>query len=133
MWKPVVGYEGLYEVSDDGFIRSLDRIVYGGRWSETDKRFARGQILSESLRGSKEGNKYPSVSLCRDGESKILRPVHQLVLEAFVGPRPSDMLALHKDGNRYNCKADNLYWGTQSQNQHDAIKHGTSKSHFYYG
>lgn len=51
--------------------------------------------------------------------------VHHLVAEAFLGPRPHGKYVLHKDGNHNNNAASNLYYGTQSENMKDAIRHGT--------
>lgn len=56
---------------------------------------------------------------------KVKRPVHQLILEAFVGKCPVGMEARHGDGNKENNRADNLEWGTPKENQADRLKHGT--------
>ncbi len=67
---------------------------------------------------------YKRVSL-RDGAGRrTVRLVHQLVLEAFVGPADG-RFALHNDGNQRNNRLSNLRYGTQSDNMKDAIKHGT--------
>lgn len=59
--------------------------------------------------------------------------MHNLMLEAFVGPRPSGHLGLHRDGNRLNCSLENLYWGTFSDNIRDSIRHGTHFTPFRTG
>ncbi len=62
---------------------------------------------------------------------KQRRPVHQLVLEAFAGPCPAGMEARHLDGNHLNNCADNLAWGTRSENALDRVRHGTQpRSHY---
>lgn len=72
---------------------------------------------------SKQG--YLVVYLRRDGTSK-LRKVAQLVLEAFVGERPSSKHhGYHNDGNKVNNTLSNLRWGTPSENASDKIAHGT--------
>lgn len=117
VWKPVVGYEGLYEVSNQGRVRSLDRqqISQNGRLQQ----FA-GRILKPSAVGG-----YPQVGLCVNGKMR-LRKVHQLVLEAFVGPRPSPAFdACHCDGTRDNNSLSNLRWDTKKANQADRVIHGT--------
>lgn len=73
--------------------------------------------------GSRRG--YPSVSLRVCGRHKNVR-VHQLVLLAFVGPRPTGAVARHADGDKKNNRPDNLCWGTQKENCGDMIAHGRS-------
>lgn len=52
--------------------------------------------------------------------------MHRLMLETYVGPCPEGMEGCHKDGNKHNNDADNLYWGTRKQNMQDAIRHGVT-------
>lgn len=115
-WKPVPGYKGRYEVSDDGQIRS-------GR-----RKGAPGGLL----KASPDCLGYPSVSLCKPGGQQTAR-VHTLVLSAFVGPKPAGMEARHLDGDRTNNRLSNLVWGTHSENLEDQVAHGThphaSKTH----
>jgi NUMOD4 motif-containing protein/HNH endonuclease len=99
-WLPVVGYEGRYEVSDEGRVRS----------------HARGRPRLLALFPDSDG--YLRVNLYRDAKLKQ-RGVHQLVLEAFVGPCPSGMESLHGDGVRDNNVESNLRWGTPAQNSAD--------------
>lgn len=94
-WKAVKGYEGLYEVSDAGTVRSVPRVV-GGRTHE-------GKQLTPT------GNQCLKVVLCVDG-AREEEYVHTLVLEAFVGRRPRNHVARHIDGNRFNLRLDNLKW-----------------------
>jgi len=107
-WLPVVGYEGLYEVSDYGRVRS----VKGGK-----------QRLLKILHYKKN---YPVVGLSKDGMQKPI-PVHRLVLFAFVGPPPEGMEARHfPDRDKANCRLSNLSWSTHAINNHDKVLHGTS-------
>lgn len=95
-WKPVVGFEGLYEVSNLGRVYSL--------------------ITSRVLRESGTQS-YAHVVLRRGGKSHT-RNVHVIVLEAFKGLRPSSHHeSNHKDGNTKNNKLRNLEWTTKSKNQ----------------
>ncbi len=104
MWLPIPGYEGLYEVSDDGQVRSIGR---------------RGKTLSAyPVRG------YMKVHLSKDGVARQ-RGVHQLVMLAFEGPTPGGMEVCHNDGNRANNSRSNLRYGTPSDNGYDRVKHGT--------
>jgi hypothetical protein len=118
-WLPVVGFEGLYEVSSLGLVRSLPRVVphrTGGRLALP------GRILTGSRRATRM---YPMVNLWRDNRQHA-RYVHALVLEAFVGPRPHGCDACHFDGCVTNNRADNLRWDTRKANMADAMRHGTT-------
>ena len=114
-WLPVVGYEGFYEVSDMGRVRSLPRLVRRGRGTQ----FVRGRIL-EQIRGC---GGYLCVNLYKAGIGHSAR-VHSLVLEAFNSPRPDGMGCRHLDGNPENNKLANLRWGTQRENREDCVAHG---------
>ena len=108
-WKDVVGYEGLYEVSNFGRVRSLDRITEDtvGR-----KRKWKGQMLNPI--NSVGGNGYLRVRLSEDGK-KIDYTVHRLVAEAFI-PNPENKTDVgFKELDRNNVSADNLYWTTHSK------------------
>ena len=115
-WRPVVGWEGLYEVSDKGQVRSLDRM------SKTPKRSypVRGKVLRPRLAGSTGA--HGQVSL-RHGERHQRSYIHQLVLEAFVGPRPPGYVARHLNDQDDNS-IENLAWGTASENNHDLVANG---------
>lgn len=115
-WRPVVGYEGYYEVSDQGRVRSLDRAIT--RQDGTSMR-CRGKILKQHLDDSGRFQ----LGLTRDGHGQTRR-VHGLVLEAFVGPRPDGMEACHSDGNCRNNHVSNLRWGTHAENMEDRVRHG---------
>jgi hypothetical protein len=120
-WLPVVGFEGFYEVSDLGRVRSLARRIAttaGRGGAKLYKR--RERILKPTYRKG-----YAGVSLAKDNNQKITR-VNRLVLTTFVGePGSSVMQACHKDGNTLNNRLYNLYWGTPQQNNDDRITHGT--------
>lgn len=73
---------------------------------------------------TKKHKPYLTVGLSIGGTTKT-RLVHQLVLEAFIGPRPDGMEGRHLDGDRFNNRLDNLAWGTPKQNTADSIAHGT--------
>ncbi len=112
-WLPIAGYEKLYEVSDVGRVRSLDR--------QSDQGLRKGRIRKPGEAG--EG--YIAVTLSKDG---IVRAhyVHRLVLETFVGPCPVGMEGCHDpDPTRTNCRLDNLRWDTRKNNQHDKRSHGS--------
>ena len=109
VWQAAPGFEGLYEVSDGGRVRSLARP-------------RRNYVYL--LRPTSVADGYHQVSLWRDGKSHRFR-VHALVMESFVGPLPSGMLVRHLDGDpAHNCRL-NLTYGTPSQNSDDSVRHGT--------
>lgn len=112
-WLPVVGYEGMYEVSDQGRVRSLDRVDAIGRPR-------RGSIMKQS----RSGQKHWMVGLTKDCKQKML-PVHRLMAVAFLGPEPfKGALVRHLDDDVHNNTIENLAWGTVSENQLDAVRNG---------
>ena len=121
-WRPVVGFETLYEVSDQGRVRSLDhasvrqrRDQYSGKTLSYIRRH-RGRML----RPGPSSSGHLSVALGR-GNSRL---VHALVLEAFVGPCPPGHECCHGDDVPANNLLGNLRWGTRSDNLHDAVRNG---------
>jgi hypothetical protein len=117
VWKSVVGFEGEYEVSNLGRLRSLPRIrIYLFR-GKIARRFYPGKVQKPQQQRSG----HLRVKLRRKHGA---RQVHRLVLEAFVGPQPNMQETLHCDGNPTNNRIDNLRWGTRAENVADAIRHG---------
>ena len=115
-WRPVVDYEGLYEVSDLGRVRSLDRITL----DRLGKRYARKGRL---LKPVKNTNGRLQVYLYRDGDQRP-QQVHRLVLSAFVGPCPEGAEACHWDDDPTNNRLDNLRWASRSDNLYDRVRNG---------
>ena len=96
-WRAVPGFEGMYEVSSAGSIRSLG--------FQTSTGYRKGQVLKASLTSG-----YPAVSLVKDGKKRTVR-IHQIVCEAFHGPAPSPKHEVaHNDGVRAHSWASNLRW-----------------------
>jgi hypothetical protein len=116
IWKPVVGYEGLYEVSNFGGMRSLTRLATG---PSGKGRMLRGMRLKTCIR---EG--YPSITLSRNASHKSCS-IHTLVMSSFVGKCPAGMEVAHNDGNRKNSVLSNLRYCTRKDNLFDRLKHGT--------
>ena len=115
-WRPIIGYEGAYEVSSHGRVRSLKRLDRLNRWRG-------GRILK--WRVDIKGAGYVYIQLCLHGVAKKCN-VHVLVLEAFQGPRPGPAYeACHQDGRRDNARLDNLRWDTAQGNARDKLLHGT--------
>lgn len=117
IWKPVLGFEGLYEVSDQGRIKTVGRTMIRSNGRPT--------TIRESLRSLSPNHKgYPKVTLWKDGKL-VTRVVHRLVLESFVGPRPDGMECRHLNGNRQDARLSNLAWGTPMENAADKFDHRT--------
>ena len=116
-WKAVVGYEGLYEVSDLGRVRSVDREV---TYSDGRVRHYNGKLLKQSI--NKKYNR-PAVILIKDKKRHHKYP-HILVAEAFIGERPEGYHVAHKDGDCLNNKLINLRYDTVSQNAIDIYRYG---------
>ena len=113
-WKPVVGYEGLYEVSDYGRVRSVPHEVpylHGSRISP-------GRIRVPNL-NRRTG--YLSISLCKGNVTKT-KLVHRLVAEAFL-PNPDNLPQInHKDEDKANNRLDNLEWCSVKYNNNYGTK-----------
>jgi hypothetical protein len=121
-WRDIPGWEGYYQASSHGRIQSLDRVVDTGR----GPRRIRGVVLKPRRQNKEHLKDHLKVDLCRDSETTT-RYVHHLVAAVFVGPRPEGKLALHADGNETNNAPSNLYYGTGSDNNYDAVRHGTHR------
>ncbi len=119
-WRAVVGYEGFYEVSSLGRVRSLDRLSkhrYGGTKRQS------GRLLASSLPGSGRFP-YATIRLCRDGVP-VSHKVHILVARAFIGLPSNGHEVRHLDGKPSNNRKSNLAYGTRVANMADARLHGT--------
>lgn len=116
IWKPVVGYDRSYEVSNIGRLRSLDREttkVFNGKPFPVKRK---GKYLVPMPSGSNRRSLYMRVSL----GFKNQKLLHRIVAEAFL-PNPENKSQVnHKDGNGLNNKVENLEWCTQSENMQHA-------------
>jgi hypothetical protein len=109
LWRAVIGYEAIYEVSNFGRIKRIGK--------------AKSAIIGRILKPSIGTHDYLIVTLSVNNVHKK-HSVHRLVLAAFDKPMPRHFDARHKDGTRTNNHIDNLQWGTRSENMMDAIRHG---------
>ena len=122
-WVAVPGYEGAYEVSDLGRVRSLRRRVWTmSRWGH----MVRTTVPERILKASNSGGPYMRVNLCADGR-RDFRSVARMVLEAFEGPCPVGEEARHLNGVSADNRLINLAYGTPKQNAEDRDSHGTTK------
>ena len=107
-WLPVIEYEGLYEVSDLGRVKSLPRYHTAGG----------------ILRSQPDRQGYKRVYLCCGGVVKTVK-VHQIVAAAFIGPCPPGQQVRHGPGGNSDNRVVNLSYGTARQNIHDKFRDGT--------
>lgn len=106
---PIPGYEKTYRITEAGEVFSLPRPTTPGglrKW-----------------RYDRHG--YPYLNLCQDGVERRFR-IHILVALTFIGPRPEGLMIRHLDGNPGNPQANNLTYGTASENGKDSVAHGTN-------
>lgn len=102
IWKPILGYEGYYEVSDLGRVR----------------RAASGRILKTS-----KSKRYPLVGLSINGVQKVIH-VHRLVTAAFLGICPEGMEVNHKNGNKLDNRLSNLEYVSHDENMKHSVRQG---------
>ncbi len=119
-WRPVVGYEGFYEVSNLGRVKSVDRLCNSSK--RTSQRM-KGRVLKPRINTHRQNR--CTVVLNKEGNATYAY-ISRLVLMAFVGPPPEKHDAAHWDGNTMNNRLDNLRWATVSQNMQDKNRHGTA-------
>lgn len=115
-WRPILGWEGIYEVSDHGRVRSLPRAVPR---IDGKRHWRRGQILKPSPNGTG----HAQVGLALGGVS-TMRLVHRMVLLAFVGEPAPSLIGCHNDGDPTNNHLSNLRWDTRRSNNLDTVRHG---------
>lgn len=122
-WLPVPGFEGLYEASSHGSIRSLQRTarVRGGAL-----RTVPGRVLA-ATGGRGRAGRYPTVALCIDGV-RFDRSVHVLIALTFIGPRPAGQVVRHADDIGSHLCDGNLSYGTQAENVADMHRNRTGRA-----
>lgn len=107
IWRPIKGYEGIYEVSNNGEVRSIDRMV---KLRGNILRFAKGRNIIPNIR-----NKYLCVSLCANGIKKHMT-IHRLVATEFIVNKYNKPEINHKNGIKTDNRAENLEWMTHHEN-----------------
>lgn len=116
-WMPIPGYEGYYEVSNQGAVRSIDRQVINSLGCTINYQ---GKTLKQAT-----GDFHPKVLLYKNGKRKNCS-VHSLVLLSFVGECPVGHECCHGNGNARDNQLSNLRWGTRKDNDNDKKVHGTT-------
>ena len=115
IWKDIPGYEGKYQASSLGRIRSLDRQV--GTPGLVGGKFMKGRVLRPGP--TKSGHLYVVL-----GHGATGTPVHQLIARTFIGPRPDGTEVCHNDGDPTNNRIENLRYDTRTNNILDVYKAG---------
>lgn len=117
-WKPIPGWEGIYEVSDKGRVKAVAR-------SYTQRPGVRAFRKERILATHPVRSGHHIVSLRQVSRRRVSTGVHRLVLLAFVGPCPAGMEACHNNGIPSDNRIENLRWDTPSANTYDKVRHGS--------
>lgn len=115
VWKPVKGYEGLYEVSNKGRVRSVER------------RDARGQLRKSKIMSVKKVRNTKKVTFFRDGKRKTIA-LKKLVVDAFLGEPKANEKVVFVDGNPDNVCVENLKWQKRAQKKRNIYRFEDNKT-----
>lgn len=118
IWKDIPGYEGRYQASTEGRIRSVDHRVRLVAHGKETTRLVKGRVLRPG-RSCKSG--HVSVVL---GHGAAGSPVHKLIARTFLGPVPDGCEVCHNDGDPRNNTVENLRYDTRSENIKDVVRQG---------
>lgn len=119
VWRDIPGFEGHYQVSSVGRLRSLDRVVeQRTRTGRSGTRHVKGKIMALA---TSDGYRVATLTL-RGNPSRVL--MHRAVAAAFIGPLDTNQLVRHLDGDRSNNVVANLAYGTYADNAADTFRHG---------
>jgi hypothetical protein len=119
IWKPVVGYEGLYEVSSLGRVKSLQKTIFRekhGNWVQPER----------ILKNSSQQNGYVAITIYKNGKAKRIN-IHRLVCVSFVQNPNNKPCVNHKNGVKSDNRLENLEWVTFSENTFHAFNKGFLK------
>lgn len=123
IWKDIAGYEGIYQVSNLGKIRSCERKIFYKKGSpRSSYKTEASKIMSQHLSSSG----YYVVTFGSGGKHRTFS-VHRIVAQAFILNQENKPQVNHIDGNRLNNCANNLKWATASENGLHAYKNGLSR------
>lgn len=118
-WRPVVDFEGLYEVSDRGNVRRLPGVIVRSNGAPQT-------IPQRDMKTVTTKHGYKSLHLSKDGVATG-HLVHRLVARAFLGEPPlGKELVLHGQGGPGDNRVENIRWGSYLENMKDAVKDGTA-------
>lgn len=120
IWKDITGFDGLYQISNFGRVKSLEKVYYAGNCMS--KRVQKEIILKPYSTG-----RYLCVNLSNKGFNKNYK-IHRLVAIHFIPIIDGKPEVNHIDGNRLNNNFSNLEWSNRSENQSHAYKNGLQKT-----
>lgn len=126
VWKDIPGYEGKYQASNMGRIKSLSRYI---KCSNLDHGITE-RLCGERILRSSPLCRYYGVDLCKNSKYKRFY-IHQLVLLTFVGLPKENQEVCHTNGNRYDNRLCNLRYDTHSENNHDTYHYGNKYKKLY--
>lgn len=125
LWKPVENYEGLYEISNFGRVKTIEHKIHHDGVNSS----AKLKTVKERIRKPNIMKGYHCIALLKDGNRKVYR-IHRLVIEHFGEKQPSaEYQVNHIDGDKSNNRIDNLEWVTPKENTIHAIETGLRPKH----
>lgn len=128
VWKDIIGYEGLYQISNTGKLKSLKR-----QYKKIDRRTNKEFIYSQAekiLKPRIDKKGYLHYALNKNKRAKEYK-AHRLVAEAFITNIEGKPQINHKDMNKQNNCVENLEWCTNSENQKHSYKHNLNRKNFF--
>ena len=120
-WKAIEGYEGLYEVSNTGLVKSIDRMQWNGKVYHS--------VIGIIKKQQTKQKGYKILMLWKNSKYST-KYVHRLVAQAFL-PNPNNLPNVcHWDSDPSNNSVENLYWGTQSDNLQQMVRDGRHRNQY---
>lgn len=116
VWKPVAGFEGVYEISNLGNLRSLDRLVC---YRKDRPAKTKGRII----KGKMDRYGYWSVTISSREKGRLSTTIHRLVAKAFIPLKEGKTQVNHINGVKTDNRVDNLEWVNNSENQKHSYRH----------
>lgn len=125
-WRKVVGFEGIYDVSNLGSVRRVGRAARNGNGR------GGGAVIGRVRKPQKNRFGYPCLMLYKNGKHKGML-LHRLVAQAFLGMAPKNKEVNHIDGDKKNCRVENLEYLTRGENLEHAYRTGLRVASLKHG